>query len=303
MKISEFLLTPHSRQPFLAVLGYPIRHSRSPLIHNAALQYFNIKAVYYALETPPSEISQIHRLLSSPHFRGANVTIPLKKEVFPYLQECSEAAIKTGAVNTILLKSESQNNTENRILAGDNTDVHGFIKPLEAHSIGKSAAILGYGGSASAVIYALKKSGVETLFIFSRSGEKKKKPLTFASLPEDGLEKSRPITSVLSYDHLEEVLPHVSLVVNTTPLGMHPLTFATPVPEKLLPLLKGKICYDIIYNPLETLFIKQAGEYGAEVITGLDMFINQAIRSFELWFSRTIPEEWMRDLLIADLTS
>ncbi|MEX0681790.1 MAG: shikimate dehydrogenase [Balneolales bacterium] len=336
MKLSEFLDSTHIKQPFVAVLGHPVMHSRSPLIHNAAIQEHVISATYYAIDCPRNEIHLISKLLDSEMFCGANVTIPLKMEIIPFLHSLDESANEIGAVNTIvpvysklsddtnhLVKktvhssSSSQDNitSDRKICVGYNTDAYGFYRPLEEYGYASSvssAVILGSGGASRAVRYALFKNGVDKLTLVSRSMSESRKRSPFAvndSAKPDrsfaGNEIPRNIfagiddhTRWISYDQLDEAVQSAELVVNTTPIGMYPAVYASPVPEASLVHLKDKICYDIIYNPLETKFLRDAKLYGAKTINGLDMFIYQASAAFELWFKKSLTVRSTRTILL-----
>lgn len=285
MLLSEFLASDLAEKPFLAVLGNPVSHSLSPAIHNETMSYYGIKACYYAVECPVNDIQNIAGLLHQPAFIGANITIPLKKEIIRFLDSLDESSEEIGAVNTVVRDVMGSR------LSGFNTDVFGFLKPLEAISGIQTAVILGTGGASRAVKYALQKKGVEKIFLASR-----KIP---GSNPRD-IRKHGNV-ELVSYDSLEMVLSQSDMVVNTTPVGMYPNTDASPVSGDLLPCLKNKICYDIIYNPLETSFMRNAKEHGAIAIGGLDMFIHQAAKSFELWFKKAMPVDLVRQLLLDSL--
>ena len=284
MLLSGFLASDLTAKPFLAVLGSPVSHSLSPAIHNESLSFHGIAVRYYAIECPANEVQNIPGLLHHPSFMGANITIPLKKEIIPMLDSLDESSKEIGAVNTVLRVAKDKKQI------GFNTDVYGFLKPLETVTGIQTAAILGTGGASRAVKYALQKKGVENLFLVSRGST--------GTYQQDN---HKPDVKTVSYDHLEMVLDKSDLIVNTTPVGMFPNTDTSPVSSDFLPLLKDKVCYDIIYNPLETNFMRDAHKHGAIVIGGLDMFIHQAAKAFELWFNKIMPIELVRQLLLNTL--
>ena len=201
------------------------------------------------------------------------------------MDDLDESAREIGAVNTVVPEKKS-----NR-LTGYNTDAYGFIKPLTEINDIRTATILGTGGASRAASFALLKYGVEKLYLASRSAGKQAYP-----------QKNPSIVHLIPYDNLETAIRRSQLIVNTTPVGMYPDIEKTPVPSVFLPLLEGKFCYDIIYNPVKTRFLQEAEEYGAQIIGGLDMFIHQAALSFELWFGREMPVHMVRNVLLNLLT-
>jgi len=284
MLLSEFLESEFVAKPFVCVLGYPVSHSRSPAIHNAALVYHGITAQYHAVACPPAEFHLIPGLFALPGFRGSNVTIPLKEKIVSLLDTLEDTAQRIGAVNTIVPDGR------NGLLTGYNTDVYGFMKPLERFGKVASATILGTGGAARAVIAGLIESGCKSIYLVSRKYRMHEKAAMFPG-----------VVRLVTYDDLEQAVRGSDLLVNTTPVGMHPARDRSPVPERLVPLLKHKIFYDIIYNPAETKLLQQARREGAKVIGGGDMFLHQASRSFELWFGKAMPMDLVRDVLTASL--
>ncbi len=280
MLISEFLASDYKEQHFVVVLGHPVSHSKSPAIHNAALAYHQLNVRYHALDCPESEQQLIPELFAHPNFIGSNVTIPLKKRIVSYLDELDETASEIGAVNTVVPDGKG-------LLVGYNTDSYGFMAPLkQVHGI-HTAVVLGTGGASRAVCYALSTFGVEKLYLVSRTSKKQENHSDF---PSD--------VQRIGYDALGDAIRHSELIVNTTPVGMHPATGHSPMPEQCLPLLADKYCYDIIYNPPETTLLKKAKAHGAQTIGGLDMFIHQAARSFELWFDKPMPLQLVRKVLL-----
>ncbi len=284
MLLSEFIESEHATNPFAAVLGYPVSQSRSPGMHNASLAYHGIPVKYHALACPPSEFDLLHRLFSSPGFRGANVTIPLKEKIAPVLNDLDETARRIGAVNTVVI------NPRNRRLTGFNTDAYGFMKPLEPFPLIQTAVILGTGGAARAAVHALVEHGCQTIYLVSRR-----------SGPHELSARHPDTIHTVTYDRLDDAIRRSELIVNTTPVGMYPDTDRSPVPEDMLPLFNNKICYDIIYNPPETRLLEQAARHGARVIGGLEMFLHQAARSFELWFGKSMPMNLARSVVLKSL--
>lgn len=275
--IDEFLASKADEHTFMAVLGRPISHSLSPLIHNYALKSIGSTAVYHPIYVPAGMEDKIGVLFSHKNFRGANVTIPLKQLVSTHVERSSETVMATGAANTVY-------RTPDGTLKADNTDIEGFLVPLlpsKSFLNGKSALIFGSGGAAKAVIYALNFIGMKSVYLVSRN--------------PDSLDS--PNFKAVSYSDWVDVVGHCELIVNTSPVGMYPNVGESPVGSESSHLLSGKICYDLIYRPSETKFLKQARQHGAKTINGLEMFIGQAAQSFRLFTNHEFPVFEVRGLL------
>ncbi len=275
--IDEFLSTKADENPFLVVLGRPISHSLSPLVQNFALDRINSDSVYYPILVPEGHENKLSDLFRHPNFRGANVTIPLKQLVAKFVDHVSETVLSTGASNTVYLTLDGK-------LKADNTDIDGFLAPLniiKQSLYGKSALIFGSGGAAQAVVYALKYYGLSSVYIVSRN------PDLLGS----------PDFKAISYSQWVHVAKECELFINTSPVGMYPNVDDSPVKDELTHLLNGKICYDLIYRPLETRFLRQARQNGAKTINGLEMFIGQASHAFKLFTNEEFPTSDVRSLL------
>lgn len=241
------------------LIGYPLSHSFSKDYFNQKFSCENIDATYLNFELP--DIGDLMEIISEhPKLNGLNVTIPYKEQVLPYLDEIDEDAENIGAVNVIkFIRSKSDIK-----LKGFNSDIIGFmesIKPL-LNSNDKYALILGTGGAAKAVNYGLKKLGFSCLYV-SRT-------------PSEGN---------LTYSDLSaEIMDKFTVIVNSTPLGMYPKTDDCPdIPYQYLD--KKHLCYDLLYNPDETLFLKKAKDQGSRVKNGLEMLLLQAFESWKIWQS------------------
>ncbi|MEE4353035.1 MAG: shikimate dehydrogenase [Desulfatiglans sp.] len=251
------------------VVGTPIGHSLSPAMHNAAFEDKGLNAVYLAFETgdPEGIVSGMRAF----KIRGLSVTIPLKTSVIPHLDEVDETAEKIGAVNTIV-------NNEGR-LKGYNTDAMGAAKALEEKTElkDKICLIIGAGGAARAIGFILKEKGVR-LIVANRSverGEGLARALDCPFVPLERLGNQR-----------------VDLLIQTTPVGMHPHVDQSPVQEDILH--QGMIVMDIIYNPIETRLLKQAKAGDCLTINGLGMFVYQGAEQFRLWTNMEPPVSAMR---------
>lgn len=258
------------------LIGNPVAHSLSPVMHNQAFAAAGCNAVYVALKVtdPGSAINGIRAL----NFKGLSVTLPHKVGVMEYLDEIDEAAIRIGAVNTIV-------NNHGK-LSGYNTDCQGAINALLARTSieGKSLAIIGAGGAARAIGFGLTTAGGR-LTILNRTrtiGEQLAADLQADFLPLDECQPS-------SYD----------ILINTTPIGMHPDTDATPLVNNLLS--KEMVVMDIVYNPLNTRLLKEAAARGCRTINGVDMFVFQGAQQFELWTGQKAPEDVMRTAVLQAL--
>ncbi|MER2599430.1 MAG: shikimate dehydrogenase [Caldilineales bacterium] len=277
----------------ITLIGYPLAHSVSPAMHNAAFAALGIEGCYTALPTPPGQLAATVRGLAAAGYCGANVTIPHKQAVMPLLDELSAAAQAIGAVNTICVQRRGDVTT----LRGDNTDWLGFLQPLDASGFdvaGKRALLLGAGGSARAVVYALLRRGLSELHILARNNDQA------AALARHTL----TLAPRLTIHH--SPLPHLStcppahLLINTTPLGMWPQVNTSPWPDDL-PLPAGALAYDLVYRPERTRFLQQAQAAGCAIQGGLAMLVGQGAAAFELWSGHTPPAEVMLAAARAEL--
>ena len=251
------------------VMGYPIGHSLSPILHNAAFRVCGINAVYLAFESRDAE-----RCLSGMRalgIKGMSITIPHKSKVIPLLDELDPLAKSIGAVNTIV-------NDSGR-LVGHNTDAIGALRSIEEKVLlsGMRCLLIGAGGAARAIGFILKDKGI-ALSVVNRSSDRGEALAGKLHCP---------------YIPLDEVGKHnADMIIQTTPVGMYPHVNQCPVPEQLFK--KDMLVMDIIYNPLETQLLKEAKDHGCIVIDGLSMFIYQGAEQFELWTGVHPPVSEMR---------
>jgi shikimate dehydrogenase len=235
---------------------------------------------YHAIQLEPQELLSISAHFNRPHFKGANITIPYKQTLLDYVDELDDVAGRFGAINTIV-KQRGR-------LIGYNTDAYGFSVPLQEFSEelnGARAIVFGTGGASKAIVYALRNLDVREIILVSRS------PGKFESNMDEG------DVSLASYDSWTAWADEAALIVNATPLGMEPDERHSPVCDSEVDGLTGKICYDIVYKPLQTRFIGQAKSVGARTIGGLEMLIHQGSKSFELWTGRPFPIREIRESL------
>ncbi|RIH79172.1 Shikimate dehydrogenase (NADP(+)) [Calidithermus terrae] len=257
----------------LGLIGYPLSHTLSPAMHAAALEALGLAGSYAALETPPEALAErmdeVRRA-----YRGVNVTVPHKEAVMPYLDRLSPEAEAIGAVNTVV-------NREGR-LEGHNTDAPGFLRGLEEAGIeyrGAKALILGAGGAARAIAWALKQAGAQVR-IGNRTLERA------AQLQREfGLGEVTDNELVLA-----GMARSSDLIVNTTTVGLKDPA-ATPLRAEWLPA--GGTVVDIVYNPLETRLLREARAAGLRTLGGLPMLVWQGALAFELWTGQRPPVEVM----------
>ena len=277
---------PHDKFLKACVIGWPIKHSRSPLIHNYWLKKYGILGIYEKVAVPPDELPLFIKNLSANGFEGCNVTIPHKESVFVHVEVTDAVTRQIGAVNTVYFEDKKQ--------YGLNTDGYGFISNLKSmvpswNSEGKTCAILGAGGASRAIIAILLNEGVKKIFLVNRT-----KPRAQNLAREFG-DKVIPI----GFDEIEKALSKADLLVNTTSLGM---TGQPPLDISLGSLPSNCVVYDIVYDPLETNLLKQAKDKNLQTVDGLGMLLHQAVPGFEKWFGvRPQVTDDLKALLVADL--
>jgi len=283
---------PDSSTKLLCVLGHPISHTLSPLIHNAALHAQGLNYSYLAFDVHPEHLGNAVSGLKALGFAGANVTIPHKRSVFDLVDRLTPAALAAGAVNTLVPVYEGDELLE---LVGDNTDVEGFVAPLRtrhAHLKGGKFAVLGAGGAARAIVYALS-----SLLEASSITVAARNPQRAEQLCRD-MEGWAGSTRLAPVDLQSAEIPvdNAAMVINCTPVGMAPHQHASIWPDSETPH-ENQIWYDLVYNPVETAFLKRAKMKGATAISGLDMFVAQGAASYRQWTGKTMPERIVRNAL------
>jgi 3-dehydroquinate dehydratase / shikimate dehydrogenase len=268
------------------VLGRPVGHSVSPDMHNAAMAALGMDSVYLPIEA--ASVETFFERFVNPRTRevhwpllGFSVTIPHKVAVMPLLDTVDEAATAVGAVNTVTMKDGR--------LWGYNTDVHGVMEPLEkVCDLGtETAGVIGAGGAARAVLYGLKRRGTSTT-LFARDALKAQAVAKAFGVPVQAIE--------------DLASSNVTVVINTTPVGMRGHSEGSS-PVSIEALQGRHIAYDLVYNPLETRFLRDAKEAGCVTISGIDMLVAQAALQFQLWTGKRAPVEVMRDAALSKLRS
>jgi len=271
----------------LGLIGYPLGHSLSPKIHTAALKVCNLQGDYSLFPIHPDDSQGLKDLLNRVRvgeIKGLNITIPHKQNVIPFMDELTPTAKAISAVNIIYAR-------ENKLI-GDNTDAPGFLADLkkflttETRGHGElNALVLGAGGSARAVVYALANDGWGVTIAARR------------------IEQARELTKQFKNTNAMELNlrtfqpANFELVVNTTPLGMYPNIEQSPLPENMT-LPQHIMIYDLIYNPRETKLVRDARSHGLSATTGLGMLIEQAALAFEIWTGHNPPRDVLYNSVI-----
>ena len=275
------------------VIGHPIAHSLSPLLHNSAFSMLGLDCSYEAFDIEPTSLGAAIRDFKVRGFLGLNVTIPHKEALVGFVDEQSVESKAVGAVNTIIFDGDR--------IRGDNTDVYGIAKSLENYRSQiqqRTAVVIGAGGSARAIIYALCDRFAPSEIVVANRNEKRAKELIADLKPHAKQTSLRPIS--LSSPELESVMEQATAVINATSVGMYPAVNESPIgdPARFHP---GQIVMDLVYTPLETRFLNQASRCGARTISGLEMFLHQGARSFEIWLGREMPVEQLRPVILNEL--
>ncbi|MFB3888514.1 MAG: shikimate dehydrogenase [Candidatus Bathyarchaeia archaeon] len=273
------------------VIGDPIEHSMSPAMHNAAFERLGLDCVYVAFNVKPDMLAKAMRGVRGLGIRGLNLTMPHKTAVFAYLDEVDEIARFLGSVNTI--------SNEDGRLKGFSTDGVGAVKALRENGVGlsgKRLLLLGAGGAARAIAYALAKE-VKQLVILNRTEEKTK------ALAEVLTAKfnSRVVGGSLSPLNVQKNLLEADVLVNATSVGMHPKEGETLVKPDWL--RQNIAVMDVVYNPVETRLARDAKKAGAKVVSGVEMLIHQGAASFEIWTGRPAPVDAMRKAALKQLAA
>lgn len=261
-----------------ALIGNPVEHSLSPVMHNAVFALMGINARYIALRTDTAG-EAVNRILTS-DIRGGSITIPHKVAMMEYLDDISESARKIGAVNTFVHRDG--------ILKGDNTDWIGLVRSLKELTTikHKTIAILGAGGAARAAVYGIVQEG-GTPIILNRTEQK-------------GMELAEEFDC--TYHPLKNIHDiQADVLINTTPVGMSPAVDAAPVTGDILKNFTRVM--DILYNPLKTTLLKEAEAAGCSVINGLSMFVHQGAEQIRIWTGRTPPNDFMKMIVTKALNT
>ena len=252
------------------IIGKPIKHSLSPILHKYWFRKYDIKADYEIIEPADRELPEIIKKIKLGDYAGINVTLPFKQKIINHIDKIVNDAELTGSVNTVLLNDKT--------VIGENTDVYGlqaaYLKEID-NDYNKKVLIIGAGGVSPSVVLSIKKSGIKNIFITNRTNEK----CIF-------LKKKFNFLNIIPWENLESKIKNFDIIINATSLGLKNgddfnFNFTST---------KNELIYiDTIYNPLETKTFKYLREEGRKVFNGLDMFIYQGQKSFYLW-NKVNPE-------------
>ena len=250
-----------------AVIGHPIAHSKSPIIHNYWIHKYGLEGQYTAIDIAPENLKSRVMELAGTGYAGFNVTVPHKVSIFDICTQVDETARQIGAVNTVVLRGGD--------ILGTNTDALGFMENLKSCNPvfykDRPAVVLGAGGAARAIVYALLQEGFQNIIVTNRTGEKAK------SLCDMNAQKMTPVDWDMRGDALEDA----GLLVNTTSSGM---SGKDPLNIDLKHLPADALVSDIVYAPLMTDLLKNAQERGNPIVTGIGMLLHQARPAFQKWF-------------------
>lgn len=281
------------RTQLVGLIGWPVEHSLSPVMHNDAFAALKMNWSYLPLPVPSQRVNAAVSGLVALGFRGANVTVPHKQTVIPFLDEITPEAELIGAVNTIVVTGDGRS-------VGENTDAVGFVVALASAGFtvaGCHALIVGAGGAARAVVYALMESGARAVTILNRSIKRAQEIVERFS---GGMQRTQLRAEALSAATLVSSAEDADLLVNATPVGMWPdvdrsiWPLETPIPPHLT-------VFDLVYNPYQTRLLQQARVAKARTTSGLEMLVQQGARSFQLWTNRQAPIDVMRAACVQDL--
>ncbi|HSR32063.1 MAG TPA: shikimate dehydrogenase [Anaerolineae bacterium] len=265
----------------VGLIGWPVEHSLSPVMHNAAFEALGLPWCYVPLPVPPGQVEVAVRGLAALGFRGANVTVPHKRSVMPVLGSIAPDAEALGAVNTLVIGRKPGGETS---IGGYNTDAMGFVGALRRGGFepedGGHTVVVGAGGAARAVVYGLLRSGRGEITILNRTLDRAQ--ALVSDLGSHPGYASRLRAMSLTTETLVESSRAASLLVHSTPMGMWPHVDDTIWPSKI-PIPAYLTVFDLVYTPLETRLLQQARQSGAQVIDGLGMLVRQGALAFDMW--------------------
>jgi shikimate dehydrogenase len=274
----------------VGVMGWPIAHSLSPAMHNAAFDALGMNWCYVPLPVHPTQVAAAIAGLRALRFRGCNVTVPHKEAVIPYIDQLPPHVARFGAINTLILHQDERGQCT---ISGENTDVQGFVHALLQSGVGlrgRRVLVVGAGGAARGVIYGLCQAGAASVVVLNRTPERAE--ALIADLQVQACDTALR-ADALTVHELERCAGDAELMINTTTVGMWPHTDASVWPDDR-PLPRHLVVCDLVYRPLETRLLQQARAAGAIPIDGLGMLIGQGALSFQMWTGIWPPEAVMR---------
>lgn len=291
------LSSPVERETYLlGLLGQRLEHTVSPVIHEAAALEMGMDLYYFPFEVEPDDLKQAVLGMKALKFAGANVTIPYKEKVLQYADEMSEVVEFIGAANTLIFRGD-------KIIA-ENTDWKGFLRSWEEMGMGSVqgnfAVVIGSGGAADAVLYALVESGLGRVHVFNRNRKRAEKLLDkFTTKYPHLLSESYFLSDETN---IAESLKSADILINATPVGMYP--YIDDLPIKLRDDINSNLrCYDLVYNPIKSRLVEEMEKRNRKAAGGLGMLIYQAALSFELWTGMEPDLVTMRNAALNALVS
>lgn len=282
MRESDIRIDTHTTM--YGVFGDPVKHSKSPIMLNRAFRETGVNACYAAFHVTPEQLKEATQGIRALGYGGVNVTIPHKVEIMQYMDVLDESAQAIGAVNTVVHRDGR--------LIGYNTDGIGYVRSLKEETglslAGMRVAVIGAGGAARGIVYALLKEWTEKVTIVNRT------EASATALAE--AMKMYGTVEGMGLADFENIKEEIGIVINTTSVGMHPKVEESPLSAPQLH--KGMMVSDIIYNPMKTRLLKEAESIGCRIHGGLGMFIYQGAFAFEYWTGKSAPVEAMRDTVM-----
>ncbi len=269
------------------ILGHPLGHTLSPVLHQFFLKSLHLEGTYEKLDVSPENLVPWLQNLQNSVLKGFNVTIPYKVLIMPYLQGISQESTIIGAVNTVSIQQDG--------LYGENTDISGFINSLspkvQQTLEGSHVLILGAGGASRAIAYGLLKMHVGQISFWSRNPDRAQPTLkAIQHASQSLLDQTIPI-----HYHPQltpELIARLKAIINTPPVGMSPESDNSPLPLSYLDHLpQNTLVYDLIYNPIETKLLQSARQKGLQTQDGITMLVHQGAKSFEIWTGQSIRAE------------
>ncbi|MEE3481204.1 MAG: shikimate dehydrogenase [Lachnospiraceae bacterium] len=272
----------------ICLLGHPVGHSLSPAMHNAAFEKLDLPYAYLAFDCLPENLPAVIDGLRMLNFRGANLTMPLKRDVLPLADELSLVSRVAGSVNTLTFMDDSR-------LVGTTTDGIGLTESLKFQHvdyIGKNVTLLGAGGAATAIAAQLAVDGAAAIDIFQRKSKTFERAEELAEKINSQTPCRARVIDQADADALQNSLKKSTVLINATNVGMGE-DASSLVPEEFL--LPGLFVYDIIYEPAETTLLRTARERGLRTSNGADMLLYQGAASFKCWTGQDMPVEYVRE--------
>lgn len=270
----------------LGLIGNPIKHSLSPLMHNAAFEKMGLNYVYLPFQVQEKELKEAVASIRGLDLKGVNVTIPFKEKVIPYLDELSEEALACQAVNVIC--------NQNGSLVGYNTDGKGFIRALKEENVAINgrAVFIGAGGAARSLAYELAREGISEIIFMDLDYDKGAELAKFIAASN----LCDTYAEIMDQDKFGIYSKKADLIVNCSPVGMHPHIKQAPV-EDLSRVSSEAVLCDVIYNPLTTRFLQMGQVRGVKTINGLSMFVYQGVLTLEIMLGIKPPADFMKEVV------